>query len=103
MSWRGWAATSSSSLLIDPPKDMAAISETMHRIRAAIAEPVELEGRSFRITSSFGAGDLSQSTATSVETLLANADAAMYRAKEFGRRQSRQSTRRRSTRSCSSE
>ena len=74
--------------LINPPKDMAAISETMHRIRTAIAEPVELESRSFRITSSFGAA-IYPNHGESVETLLANADAAMYRAKEVGRRRAR--------------
>jgi diguanylate cyclase (GGDEF)-like protein/PAS domain S-box-containing protein len=70
-------------LLIDPPKDVAAISETMHRMRSATAEPVELESRSFRITGSFGAAIYPSDGAT-VETLLANADAAMYRAKESG-------------------
>jgi diguanylate cyclase (GGDEF)-like protein/PAS domain S-box-containing protein len=70
-------------LLIDPPKDMAAIDATLHRIRSAVVAPVELEGRSFRITSSFGAATYPRDGETS-ETLLANADAAMYSAKESG-------------------
>jgi diguanylate cyclase (GGDEF)-like protein/PAS domain S-box-containing protein len=70
-------------LLVDPPKDLAAISETMHRMRLAIAAPVELESRSFRVTSSFGAA-IYPNDGETVETLLANADAAMYRAKESG-------------------
>ena len=70
-------------LLIDPPKDAAAIAATLHRVRSAVVAPVELEGHSFRITSSFGAAIYPKDGET-VETLLANADAAMYRAKESG-------------------
>ncbi len=70
-------------LLIDPAKDMQRIGETMNRLRAAIAEAVELDGRSFRTTGSFGAAVYPNDGET-VETLLANADAAMYRAKESG-------------------
>ena len=42
-------------LLIDPPKDTASIGAMLHRIRSAVVAPVELDGRSFRVTSSFGA------------------------------------------------
>ena len=70
-------------LLIDPPKDKPAIGATLHRIRSAVVAPVELEGRSFRITSSFGAAIYPRDGGTA-ETLLANADAAMYSAKESG-------------------
>ena len=70
-------------LLIDPPRDEAAIGATLHRIRSAVIAPVEIEGRNFRITSSFGAAVYPRDGDTA-ETLLANADAAMYRAKEAG-------------------
>jgi diguanylate cyclase (GGDEF)-like protein/PAS domain S-box-containing protein len=70
-------------LLIDPPKNMQRIGATMNRLRAAIGESVELDGRGFRITGSFGAA-IYPNDGDTVETLLANADAAMYRAKESG-------------------
>jgi diguanylate cyclase (GGDEF)-like protein/PAS domain S-box-containing protein len=70
-------------LLIDPPKDAPTIGAMLHRIRSAVVAPVEMDGRSFRITSSFGAAIYPMDGATA-ETLLANADAAMYRAKESG-------------------
>ena len=70
-------------LLIDPPRDEAAIGATLHRIRSAVIAPVEIEGRNFRLTSSFGAA-IYPRDGDSAETLLANADAAMYRAKEAG-------------------
>ena len=70
-------------LLIDPPKDTSTIGAMLHRIRSAVVAPVELDGRSFRITSSFGAAIYPRDGGTA-ETLLANADAAMYSAKESG-------------------
>ena len=70
-------------LLIDPPKDTASIGAMLHRIRSAVVAPVELDGRSFRITSSFGAAVYPVDGGTA-ETLLANADAAMYSAKDSG-------------------
>ena len=69
--------------LIDPPKDTAAIGAKLHRIRTSVVAPVEIEGRSFRITGSFGAAIYPRDGATA-ETLLTNADAAMYSAKESG-------------------
>jgi diguanylate cyclase (GGDEF)-like protein/PAS domain S-box-containing protein len=70
-------------LLIDPPKDTPTIGTMLHRIRSAVVAPVELDGRSFRITSSFGAAIYPRDGGTA-EALLANADAAMYSAKESG-------------------
>jgi diguanylate cyclase (GGDEF)-like protein/PAS domain S-box-containing protein len=70
-------------LLIDPPKDRPTIGATLHRIRSAAVAPVELDGRSFRVTSSVGAAIYPMDGGTA-ETLLANADAAMYSAKESG-------------------
>ena len=70
-------------LLIDPPKDTPTIGVMLHRIRSAVVAPVELDGRSFRISSSFGAAIYPRDGGTA-EALLANADAAMYSAKELG-------------------
>ena len=69
--------------LIDPPKDTAPIGATLHRIRTAVIAPVEIEGRSFRVTGSIGAAIYPRDGATA-EALITNADAAMYSAKESG-------------------
>ncbi|MGA2492509.1 MAG: EAL domain-containing protein [Roseiarcus sp.] len=70
-------------LLIDPPRDSSAIGAVLNRVRSAVVAPVEVEGRNFRITSSFGAAIYPRDGGTA-EALLANADAAMYSAKESG-------------------
>ncbi|TGS81960.1 diguanylate cyclase, partial [Mesorhizobium sp. M2D.F.Ca.ET.178.01.1.1] len=51
---------------------------------AAIAEPVHLGRHRLRATASIGIANYPKD-GTSPDQLLANADAAMYRAKEFGR------------------
>ena len=56
----------------------------MHKIQAAITEPVHLEGHDLRVTSSLGVATYPDD-GRDADTLLANADAAMYRAKEVGR------------------
>jgi len=71
-------------LLLDQPKTADGISATLQKIRAAIAEPVRREGHDFRVTSSIGIANY-PSDGKDADTLLANADAAMYRAKEIGR------------------
>ena len=71
-------------LLADHPKSAEILAATLQKIRAAIAEPVQLEGRTFRATCSFGVANCPDD-GTDVETLLAKADAAMYRAKDEGR------------------
>jgi diguanylate cyclase (GGDEF)-like protein/PAS domain S-box-containing protein len=71
-------------LLFDQPKSVDAIATTVQKIRAAIAEPISLEGHSVRVTSSFGIATY-PNDGTNVDALLANADAAMYRAKDDGR------------------
>ena len=70
-------------LLTDPPRDLSQIGVALQRVRSAVVAPVEVEGRNFRITSSFGAAIYPKDGATT-EALLANADAAMYSAKEAG-------------------
>jgi diguanylate cyclase (GGDEF)-like protein/PAS domain S-box-containing protein len=71
-------------VLVDQPKSADAISTTVQKIRAAIAEPVRLEGHDLKVTSSIGIANY-PSDGMNAETLLANADAAMYRAKDIGR------------------
>ena len=68
----------------DQPKNADAISETVQKIQSAIAEPVYLEGHDLRVTSSIGIANYPDDGIGS-DALLANADAAMYRAKDVGR------------------
>jgi diguanylate cyclase (GGDEF)-like protein/PAS domain S-box-containing protein len=71
-------------LLLDQPKSAEIISATVRKISAAVAEPICLEGHELRVTSSMGIANYPDD-GTDAETLLASADAAMYRAKEMGR------------------
>jgi len=71
-------------LLFDQTKDIEAVSLVVQKIQAAIAEPIEIEGHTLRVTSSVGVANYPDD-GEDVEALLANADAAMYRAKELGR------------------
>ena len=71
-------------LLIDQPDSPGVPSVALDKIRAAIAEPVPIEGQLFRVTSSIGIATFPED-GTDAETLLTNADVAMYQAKENGR------------------
>jgi diguanylate cyclase (GGDEF)-like protein/PAS domain S-box-containing protein len=71
-------------LLLDQPKSVDIISETVQKLRAAIAKPVNVDGHDLRVTSSMGIANY-PNDGMDVDVLLANADAAMYRAKEIGR------------------
>lgn len=71
-------------LLLDQPKSVDIISETVQKLRAAIAKPVNVDGHDLRVTSSMGIANY-PNDGMDVDVLLANADAAMYRAKEMGR------------------
>jgi EAL domain-containing protein (putative c-di-GMP-specific phosphodiesterase class I) len=71
-------------LLFDQPKNVDIITATLQKIRAAIAEPIRIAGRDFQITSSIGLANYPNDGAEA-DVLVANADAAMYRAKEIGR------------------
>ena len=72
------------ALLLDQPHDVDAISATIQKLSSAISEPIHLEGHDFRITASMGIANY-PGDGTDAGALIANADAAMYRAKEIGR------------------
>jgi diguanylate cyclase (GGDEF)-like protein/PAS domain S-box-containing protein len=59
-------------------------SATLQKIRAAVAEPICIAGQDLEVTCSMGLASFPHDGADA-ETLLANADAAMYAAKAVGR------------------
>ncbi len=71
-------------LLFGQPKNADMASTTLQKIRSAIAEPIQIDGHALQVTCSIGLANYPNDGADP-ETLLANADAAMYRAKEIGR------------------
>jgi diguanylate cyclase (GGDEF)-like protein/PAS domain S-box-containing protein len=71
-------------VLFDQPADIALVSQTIQRLREAITEPVELDGHRLTVTASIGIANCPKDGETAA-MLLANADAAMYHAKELGR------------------
>jgi diguanylate cyclase (GGDEF)-like protein/PAS domain S-box-containing protein len=71
-------------LLTDMAANPDAISATLHQIKTAIAEPIGFKDQVFHVTCSMGVATFPQD-GTEVETLIANADAAMYKAKDAGR------------------
>ena len=71
-------------LLLDQPKNIDAISATIQKLASAVAEPVNLDGHELRMTTSMGIANYPCDGADA-DTLIANADAAMYRVKEAGR------------------
>jgi diguanylate cyclase (GGDEF)-like protein/PAS domain S-box-containing protein len=71
-------------LLVDQEHGQAESEAVVDRIRAALAEPVPIEGQMFRVTCSIGVATF-PGDGDEAETLLMNADIAMYRAKEKGR------------------
>jgi diguanylate cyclase (GGDEF)-like protein len=71
-------------VLGDQPHNVDVVSATLREIGATIAEPVNLDGHDLRVTSSLGIATY-PNDGLDADTLLANADAAMYRAKENGR------------------
>jgi diguanylate cyclase (GGDEF)-like protein/PAS domain S-box-containing protein len=71
-------------LLADQPKSASAISLVVEKLQSAIAEPICVDGHDLRVTSSLGVATYPHDGGDAT-TLLANADAAMYRAKEVGR------------------
>jgi diguanylate cyclase (GGDEF)-like protein len=71
-------------VLFDQSKEADAVLATIERIREAISAPMHIEGHEIKVTSSIGIASY-PNDAEDIEMLLANADAAMYRAKENGR------------------
>jgi diguanylate cyclase (GGDEF)-like protein/PAS domain S-box-containing protein len=71
-------------VLFDQPKNLEAISATIGKLQEAVTAPLGIEGHAVRVSSSIGAA-IYPKDGTDAETLLTNADAAMYRAKEVGR------------------
>ena len=71
-------------LVLDDQHNEDVVFRAMQRIVAKVTEPITIEGRELFVTCSAGIS-LHPQDGTDVETLLKNADAAMYRAKENGR------------------
>ncbi|MGX6998336.1 bifunctional diguanylate cyclase/phosphodiesterase [Caballeronia sp. KNU42] len=71
-------------VLFDQAQNNGDITAAIEKIRDTILEPIELNGQTFQVTCSMGLASY-PNDGTDAETLLMNADAAMYRAKEMGR------------------
>ena len=71
-------------ILFDQPKSVDVIHHIVQNLRAAIAQPVHIDGHTVGVTSSIGLSTFPED-GTEVALLLANADIAMYRAKQLGR------------------
>ncbi|MBL6750849.1 MAG: EAL domain-containing protein [Nevskia sp.] len=71
-------------VLFDQPDQSSKAVPMIARIQDAISQPVVLGGQQYSLTPSIGIATYPQD-GTDIETLLRNADAAMYRAKELGR------------------
>jgi diguanylate cyclase (GGDEF)-like protein/PAS domain S-box-containing protein len=71
-------------LVLENQADENSITEVMQRILTAVAKPWRAGDREFHITSSIGISRY-PTDGRDVETLLKNADSAMYKAKERGR------------------
>jgi diguanylate cyclase (GGDEF)-like protein len=69
------------AVLLPPVREVSAAREVAARLRAAIAEPIRLEGMSIEVEASVGLS-LYPDDATSFELLMQHADVAMYLAKE---------------------
>ncbi|MFZ4519038.1 MAG: diguanylate cyclase domain-containing protein, partial [Microthrixaceae bacterium] len=70
-------------VVLDGVHDLAQAVEVAEKVRAAVARPVELEGRELSPTLSIGVAIARSGDGT--DELVARADAAMYRAKRAGR------------------
>ena len=71
-------------LLTDQTHDAETTVAALHGIRTAVAQSIEIEGRHLQVTCSMGVSVYPQD-GRDVETLIKNADAAMYSAKGSGK------------------
>ena len=71
-------------VLVDQPKNINSTLEVLHRLRTTVAEPIRLMEHDLNITCSIGLANYPEN-GRDADSLLANADAAMYRAKDAGR------------------
>ena len=71
-------------LLARKAADTTPLTELLQPLHEAVAEPLEIEGRQLQVTCSMGICSYPDD-GRDVETLLMNADAAMYGAKDAGR------------------
>jgi diguanylate cyclase (GGDEF)-like protein len=71
-------------LVLNEHGNEEAVYRAMQRISAELAAPIEIDGRELVVTASAGIS-LYPQDGPDVDTLLKNADAAMYRAKDHGR------------------
>ena len=71
-------------LLTALPADQSVVLSRLEAIRASVSQPMEIEGRMLQVSCSMGVVTFPDHGVTPGE-LLANADAAMYRAKAHGR------------------
>ncbi len=71
-------------IFCDQSKDVEGVVATVRKLQSAIAEPIAIEGRRLSVTSSVGAATF-PNDGQDADTLLVNADTAMYRAKNEGR------------------
>jgi diguanylate cyclase (GGDEF)-like protein len=71
-------------LILNDQSNEEVIFRTMQRITAQISQPMDIDGKELYLTCSAGIS-LYPQDGPDVDTLLKNADAAMYRAKEHGR------------------
>ena len=71
-------------LLFDQEKSLDSVAAIVRNLQVAIAAPFEIAGHTLRVSSSIGVVNY-PNDGDDADALLANADAAMYRAKELGR------------------
>jgi len=71
-------------ILFDQPSDVDGVTPALHKIQEAILRPIQLSGHTLHVTCSMGLATY-PADGSDTDTLLSNADAAMYRAKELGR------------------
>lgn len=72
------------TVILEEPRGLADVNLVVRKLMNAFIEPFELEGQELRVTPSLGIS-IYPDDGEDFSTLIKNADAAMYRAKEQGR------------------